>query len=470
MKYYVIHYPKRPERKENLRVQFVEHGISPDDVTWIEGLNKDDHFCKWVKVKTNSPMPLGHMSCAVKHYWVMNHMVDNDVQEAIVFEDDVIIDPEFDKLDPSTFPHDVGLLRLGAGVHILESSFRVNVKPDAVQTIAINNPGGSEAQWLTLDFAREFLASANFDYTIDMAHYGFLKNKNKPLMLRYVAHQSSLGNAGESTTGDHCPGDWRQYIETFGTLKKYNFSELVDEYRNTMTVMYPQKGHGLANTLIYLTDFYSKVFITQGVVHESIADYELGRWLDFKFPTTSMATIKKTYEPKIFINPQTIKDVHATIKNLIAPSSELKKVLDEHMHLIKGVSAGLHVRRGASAKDSRVIVEVDSDTFANHAAVGRFKAIAESFGPVFLASDSPETKREFYGARTLDTTIAVVHGMCPAAPTDDRRNVFLDFFLLSMCPRVFVTGATFRGHQDCPRSATWRLSLAACHGRLYKTD
>jgi hypothetical protein len=457
MKYYVIHYPKRPDRKINLRAQFVERGISNDDVTWVEGLNKDDHFCKWVKAKTKSPLPLGHMSCSVKHYWVMKHMVDNDVSEAIIFEDDVVLDPEFDKLDPSTFPRDVGLLRLGAGVHILESSFRENVKPDAVQTIAINNPGGSEAQWLTLDFAREFLASANFDYTIDMAQFGFLR---KSMFLRYVAHQSSIGHPEESTTGDHCPGDWRQYIQNFGTLTKYKFHDLMEEYRTKMTIMYPRTGHGLANTLIYLTDFYKDRFVLDGVVHDSIADYEMGRWLNFKFPTTSLDGIKSVYEPKIFINPGTIKDVHATIRNLIEPSAELKEVLKEHASIVKGVSAGLHVRRGASAKDSRVIVEVDSDTFANDAAVARFKSIAESFGPVFLASDSPETKREFYGARTLDTTIAVVHGACPAAPTKDRRNVFVDFFLLSMCPRVFVTGGNF---PSCPGMSTFGY-MAAQYG------
>ena len=459
MKYYVIHYPKRPERKENLRVQFVEHGISLDDVTWIEGLNKDDHFCKWVKVNTKSPMPLGQMACSVKHYWAMKHMVDNDVPEAIILEDDVMLDPEFDKLDPKTFSRAVGLLRLGAGVHVLEPSFRENVKPDAVQTIAINNPGGSEAQWLTLDFAREFLASANFDYSIDMAQYGFLKSRDLPLYLRYVAHQTSLGELGDSTTGQ-CTGDWRQYIQNFGTLAKYNFHDLVDEYRTKMTIMYPRAGHGLANTLIYLTDFYKDRFILDGVVHDSIGDYEVGRWLNFKFPTTSLDGIKTVYEPKIFINPQTIKDVHSTIRNLIEPSDELKEVLKEHASIVKGVSSGLHVRRGASAKDSRVIVEVDSDTFANDVAVGRFKSIAESFGPVFLASDSPDTKREFYGARTLDTTISVVHGASPSAPTKDRRNVFLDFFLLSMCPRVFVTGGNFPG---CPGMSTFGY-MAAQYG------
>jgi len=458
MKYYVIHYPKRPERKENIRVQFVERGISPDDVTWIEGLNKDDHFTKWVKVRTKSPMPLGQMACSVKHYWAMKHMVDNDVPEAIIFEDDVVIDPEFDKLE-TLAESGSQFIRLGAGVHILESSFRVNVKPDASQTIAINNPGGSEAQWLTLDFAREFLASANFDYSIDMAQHGFLTNKGKPFFLRYVAHQTSLGHPEASTTGQ-CAGNWRQYVDTFGTLTKYNFHDLVDEYRTKMTIMYPRAGHGLANTLIYLTDFYKDRFILDGVVHDSIGDYEVGRWLNFKFPTTSIDGIKTVYDPKIFINPQTIKDVHATIRNLIEPSDELKEVLKEYASIVKGVSSGLHVRRGASAKDSRVIVEVDSDTFANDAAVGRFKSIAENFGPVFLASDSPDTKREFYGARTLDTTIAVVHGACPAAPTKDRRNVFLDFFLLSMCPRVFVTGGNF---PSCPGMSTFGY-MAAQYG------
>ena len=459
MKYYVIHYPKRPERKINLRAQFVERGISPDDVTWIEGLNKDDHFCKWVKAKTKSPMPLGQMASAVKQYWIMRDLVDKGYESAIIFEDDVVLDPEFDNLDPTTFPRDVGLLRLGAGVHVLDPSFQQNVKPDASQTLAINNPGGCEAFWVTKEFADEYSSKANFDYSIDMAQHGYLVSMGKPLYLRYVAHQTSIGVGGDSTTGQ-CTGNWRQYIQNFGTLTTYKFHDLMEEYRTKMTIMYPRKGHGLANTLIYLTDFYKDRFVLDGVVHDSIAEFEMGRWLNFKFPTTSLDGIKTVYEPKIFINPGTIKNVHATIRNLIEPSDELKEVLKEHASIVKGVSAGLHVRRGASAKDSRVIVEVDSDTFANDAAVGRFKSIAENFGPVFLASDSPETKREFYGARTLDTSIAVVHGACPAAPTKDRRNVFVDFFLLSMCPKVFVTGGNF---PSCPGMSTFGY-MAAQYG------
>jgi hypothetical protein len=229
----------------------------------------------------------------------------------------------------------------------------------------------------------------------------------------------------------------------FDRYTKYKFQDLVEEFRNTMTVMYPRKGHGFANTLIYLTDFYTKHMITEGVVHDSIGDYEIGRWVNFKFPTTSMTGIKKEYEPKIFINTQTTTDVHPFIRHLIEPSLEMQETIEQHKHLVENVSAGMHVRRGASASDSRVIVEVDTDTFANESAVSRFLALADNFGPVFLASDSPETKKRFSSARTIDTTIAVVHGECPAAPTKDRRNVFLDFFLLSMCPKVFVTGGNF---------------------------
>ena len=452
MKYYVIHYPKRPARKESLIRQFAERGIT--DVTWVEGFNKDDHFTKWVKTKTKSPMPLGQMASAVKQYWIMRDIVQNDVPEAIIFEDDVIIHPEFEALDASTFPHDVGLLRLGAGVIFLENVF----KPNAHVTHTILNPGGCEAFWVTKKFAREFMSVANFDYSIDMAQHGFLYANRKPLLLRYVCHQTSIGG-GDSTTGE-CPGVWHIYVQNFSKLTHYSFDALVEEYRNTMTVMYPQKGCGLANTLMHLCDFYASHSFVTSVVHDSVYDYELGRWIQFKCPVTSMHGIKKEYTPKIFINQHTLQNVFSLVRNIIEPSDDLKDVLEEHKHLVDGVSSGLHIRRGASAKDSRVVVEADTETFANDKAVARFKAIASNFGPVFLASDSPETKHELYGARKIETTIAVVHGNCPDAPTKDRRNVFVDFFLLSMCPKVFVTGGNFPNH---PGLSTFGL-MAAIYG------
>lgn len=204
-------------------------------------------------------------------------------------------------------------------------------------------------------------------------------------------------------------------------------------------MMYPQKGAGFANTLIHLCDFFSNH--PDGLVHESIRDYELGEWLTFNFPLTDRTDLQ-VYEPKIYINPHTIQRVHPLVRKLISPSPALQKVLDEHAHLVKGVQMGLHIRRGASAKDSRIVVWADSEIFADEKSVETFVKISEG-SDIFLASDSPDTKKLFPKARTLDTTIAVLHDRCPDAPTTDRRNVFLDFFLLSKCPKLYITGGNF---------------------------
>jgi hypothetical protein len=204
-------------------------------------------------------------------------------------------------------------------------------------------------------------------------------------------------------------------------------------------MMQPMKGHGLANTLIHLCDFFANN--PDGVVHESICDYEMGRWLNFKFPITSQICTR-TYTPRIAINQFTITQVHPMVRKLIEPSAELEKLIESYAHLVKGVKYGIHIRRGSCAQDSRQTVENDGDVYADESALKIFKRISEE-GDVFLASDSPETKKLFPRARTLDTTIAVVHGNCPDLPTKDRRNVFVDFFLLSKCPKLYLTGGNF---------------------------
>jgi hypothetical protein len=225
----------------------------------------------------------------------------------------------------------------------------------------------------------------------------------------------------------------------------------------------PAKGHGFANTLIHLCDFFSEH--PNGLVHETIKDFELGRWLKFNFPTTDLVVLP-IYKPKIFINQYTVQHVHPLIRKLISPSDELQKVIDDHLHLVKDVKAGLHIRRGASAPDSRLIVERDEDLFASDNTVSNFRMISDVFTPYFLASDSPETKKLFPSARTLDTSISVVHDQCPEASTNDRRNIFLDFFLLSMCPVVFCTGGS--NTPNSPGVSTFGYMAAIYGGREFK--
>lgn len=227
-----------------------------------------------------------------------------------------------------------------------------------------------------------------------------------------------------------------------------------------MFLLYPAKGHGFANTLIHLCDFFTEH--PDGLVHESINDFELGRWLTFNFPITDRTDLPR-YTPKIFINSHTVRNVHPLIRTLIRPSGELQKIIDEHAHLVKGVKAGIHIRRGASAPDSRLVVERNEDLFAGDEALATFRKISETWAPFFLASDSPSTKKMFPTARTLDTTISVVHDKCPLASVTDRRNIFLDFFLLSKCPRVFCTGGSQT--PDSPGLSTFGY-MAAIYGNV----
>jgi len=227
-------------------------------------------------------------------------------------------------------------------------------------------------------------------------------------------------------------------------------------------VFIPPKGHGLANLFIMLTDFFYNC--PEGVVHESIKDYDMGRWLTFNFPITDRTDLP-VYTGRIFFNPGVMEHVHPLIRKLVQPSPELEELLKRHSHLVEGVKLGVHVRRGASAPDSRKVVSRDEDTFASQAAVEQMVRMAENVqGPVFLASDSPMTKQYFpETCRTLDTRIAVVHGDVECNP-DDRVGIFLDFFLLSKCPQVLVTGGNF---PELPGISTFGYMAAVYGGARY---
>jgi hypothetical protein len=210
-------------------------------------------------------------------------------------------------------------------------------------------------------------------------------------------------------------------------------------FRITMLFV-PPKGHGLANMFIMLTDFFYNN--PNGLVHESIKDYELGKWLTFHFKTTDRVDLP-VYKPGIFFNEKSMNVIHPMIRKLVSPSPELEKELakcDIHARI------GIHVRRGAASQDSRPGVERDVDAYANDATVQKMIQTVIVNGPenVFLASDSPETKKLFpKGVHTLESGVAVVHGNCLQGQPQDRLGIFLDFFLLSRCKHVIVTASNY---------------------------
>jgi hypothetical protein len=222
-------------------------------------------------------------------------------------------------------------------------------------------------------------------------------------------------------------------------------------WNNVQTMFMPPKGHGLANLLIMLSDFFYNV--PDGLVHESIKENEFSRWLTINFKTTDRTDLPK-YKPRIIINDFTAKYVHPLVRKLVSPSQELIEVLEKHKDVVKGVQLGIHARRGGASPDSVKIVDPPTDCFATDSAIKEMVKAADQFnGNVFLASDSPETKKLF-NAKTLDINISVLHG------NEEKVGIFLDFFLLSQCPQIIVTGGSFPNH---PGMSTFGY-MAAIYG------
>ena len=219
MKYYVIHYTKCPERKQRMLDQLTPMGIDPE---WITEYDKEDPLISQIKLKTGSTMSLGLISCSIKHFVAMKRMIDHDIPEAIILEDDCIFYPEFALAKPN---HPSGFLRLGLGIGHLEE-----VKPPpGLKVYRLSNPAGSEAQWVTQEFARVSISNVNLDHAIDMFQYAIMVNMfREDMRCMNLCYQTSLVDRESSVTdGNESDVDWKDYCKTFLQRKRYSLQSLL---------------------------------------------------------------------------------------------------------------------------------------------------------------------------------------------------------------------------------------------------
>jgi GR25 family glycosyltransferase involved in LPS biosynthesis len=223
MKYYVIHHPKLTDRREFLESQFIRFDIK--DVQWVTHLNADDLFIHWIKQFTDSPLPTGHISCNIKHFWVLADMVKNQIQEAIILEDDVVFHNDFGKLVIS----EDYFLRLGIGVNF-------HMKP-GLHLIPYNNGGGTEAQYVTISFAREMLKDISFVHSIDTIYFAHLIHRRVPTMCIPICHQTSIFESTSSTGSlTERNMNWLDVIKNWKSIKKFCWDELLQEYEKRLVV------------------------------------------------------------------------------------------------------------------------------------------------------------------------------------------------------------------------------------------
>jgi glycosyl transferase family 25 len=95
IKIFVLHYSKLTSRKQHILEQFKNHGIQ--DFEFIEQFDKDEitnENCSQFDQQYIKNRP-GELSLHLKHFYVYQLMVNENIDEALIFEDDVILSDGF---------------------------------------------------------------------------------------------------------------------------------------------------------------------------------------------------------------------------------------------------------------------------------------------------------------------------------------------------------------------------------------
>lgn len=193
--------------------------------------------------------------------------------------------------------------------------------------------------------------------------------------------------------------------------------------------------------------------------------------VQFKIPITWVDTVHEpVHKPRIVINNYSIELIHSKMSDIFEPSPKVQELIEKYKHLVDGVVAGMHIRRGAFSEDSSKMgchSAVKLAYFANDKALQDFKNIVKKqSGNFFVASDSPSIKKDFvkeFGdkVRILDIDPVLSYDCTVnGAPKGDKSTTYLEWFLLSMCPFLIITG----GNNDMTDFSTFGYS-AACYGR-----
>ena len=223
MKIYITNYSKNIERLKKLEC---DPELIGKNIRWVNEWDQEDLFVKWVKWYTKSDQTTGHLSNFLKHMWCLNDMLKNNIEEAIILEDDVVFETnwlekfELTRKKQQHFKY----IKMGcsgqAGLVYQQDKFYL-----------LNNFGGSEAQFVHQDFAYTTLKNLDFQHSIDIFYVGILflaKFPGEPCIP--VCSQTSLYENITTTGTNESKIDWKDYVINFPTYKKYIFQDLLAEF------------------------------------------------------------------------------------------------------------------------------------------------------------------------------------------------------------------------------------------------
>lgn len=212
-----------------------------------------------------------------------------------------------------------------------------------------------------------------------------------------------------------------------------------------------EKICGLGNILIYLSQIDDKI-----PVSKNIYDGYRGKYLKFKnLNIQDDDGSLESLNPVIYINPYTVNYVHPLCRNKIEPSDLTKNLLEnKYKHMLDDVDVGLAIRFGN-------MNEHESLKFADDKSIEQFENIIRNCRRnVFVACDKLDYKlklKEIFGDKVKCILSEFVSTW--SVNEVDSSTPYIEFFLLSMCPKLYITG----GPRDFSAFSTFGY-MAAIYG------
>ncbi len=214
MRYFVVHHPVLTERRARLEEQFEKFGIKDEDVEWVTSFPPDE--ARKIKEYTQTPLPVSYVSGNMKHYSILQKMVRENIPEAIIFEDDVIL---MDHFDPEKIPREYAYVKLEAQAEL------GNLEP---KPYFVLNNGGVAGYYVRKEFAEVFVKNINMQHAMDLEIQNVLYHHFEcpGVVIFPMCYQPQTGSSIVMKEGDALPASWKVYVLT-KWKKTYTFDELV---------------------------------------------------------------------------------------------------------------------------------------------------------------------------------------------------------------------------------------------------
>lgn len=231
--------PLTPERKTFLE-SYLPDRVPINDVRWLEDYNYDHPFVEWINQRYNLPYGTKLTSNMVKTLSMFQTMIDENIESVIMMDDDALLHKDWVEIFESVnLPSDIMFVNMGLAPWI------PYLKPEKGTAYRLQNNGGCEVCWFSIDFAKKFLENINMDHAIDIIFHGFLSSVGHPLISIPVCTQTS--GLLRNSSLDHDTRKeivWQQYVQIYKQLPKVTFSGMKKEYKEFLELK-TKKEHKL---------------------------------------------------------------------------------------------------------------------------------------------------------------------------------------------------------------------------------